>query len=313
MRLDCTGRTVTRTEATISCYKQRYHNLCLMAEREAGAGGEIEEVFAWFCRQDYRWAESTIRQYRATLLCALESSRVHPSVSERWERLAEKRPAPRVSGPKRTSARKRKSLSPEEFGRLVQYLRRTRRPDDTLIASFLGFGIVLFLRPSEYLQACTKGSILYVKNSKSTNGRGNGEYRARDLSQLGEALSGELERFLQNLRKAVESAGSWQVLHGRLAARLARACRTLNIKRVSFYTLRHVGMATAKLHLEAHEVAAAAGHASVATAASHYAKRRTGWRQLKVVCRPTPDSIARVRGDRKYSRPSGPAFGAALP
>ena len=312
MRWDCAGRIVTRTEATISCYKERYHNLCLMAEREAGTGGDIGAVIAWFRRQDCRWAASTIRQYRAALCCALKSTRMRPSMRDRLERLVAKGPAPRVSGPKRTSARKRKSLSPEEFSRLIQYLRRTRRPDDALIASFLGFGIVLFLRPSEYLQACIKGNILYVKNSKSTNGRGNGEYRARDLSQLGGVLIGKLNLFLQNLRNAVEASGNWRVLHGRLAARLARACRILNIKRVSLYTLRHVGMATAKLHLEPREVAAAAGHASVATATSHYAKRRTGWRKFQVVCRPTRDSVERVRGEVKYFRPSGPVRGAAL-
>ena len=283
-----------------------------MAEREAGAGGDIDAVIAWFYRQDYRWASSTIRQYRAALRCALELSRLHPSVRERLEELVAKGPAPRISGPKRTSAKKRKSLSPEEFSRLIQYLRRTRRPDDALIASFLGFGIVLFLRPSEYLQACIKGNILYVKNAKSTNGRGNGECRARDLAPLGEALIRKLDLFLRNLRKAVDAAGGWRVLHGRLAARLARVCRTLNIKRVSLYTLRHVGMATAKLHLEAREVAAAAGHASVATTTSHYAKRRTGWRGLKVVCRPAVDSIERVRGEVRYFRPSGPVWGAAL-
>lgn len=313
MRHDCIGRVVTRTEVTTACYRERYHNLCVMAEREAGAGRDINEVIAWFCRQDCRWAASTIRQYRAALRCALELTRLHPSVRERLERLMAKGPAPRVSGPKRTSARKRKSFSPQEFSRLIQYLRRTRRPDDALIAPFLGFGILLFLRPSEYLQACIEGNILYVKNAKSTNGRGNGEYRARDLAPLGEAPIGKLDLFLRNLRKAVDAAGGWRVLHGRLAARLARACRTLNIRRVSLYTLRHVGMATAKLHLGAREVAAAAGHASVATTTSHYAKRRTGWRRLKVVCRPTRDSVERVRGTVKYFRPSGPVFGAALP
>lgn len=144
MGLDCTSRAVTRTEATISCYRGRYHKLCLMAEREAGAGGDIDAVIAWFRRQDCRWAASTIRQYRAALRCALEFTRMHPSERDRLERLVEKEPMPRVSGPKRTSARKRKSLSPEEFSRLIQYLHRTRRPDDALIASFLGFGIALF-------------------------------------------------------------------------------------------------------------------------------------------------------------------------
>lgn len=162
------------------------------------------------------------------------------------------------------------------------------------------------------MQAWIQGHTLYVKNAKATNGRGNGAYRAHDLQMLDKGRIAELDLFLQKLRKAAESSGGWPVLLRRLAARLARVYRELNIRRVSLYTLRHVGMATAKLHLEAREVAAAAGHASVTTATSHYAKRRSGWRRLKVVCRPTRDSVARVRGAEKYFRPSGPVFGAAL-
>src|SRR5690606_24510420 len=95
---------------------------------------------------------------------------------------------------------------------------------------------------------------------------------------------------------------------GRLAARLARVCKTLGIPRVSFYTLRHVGMATAKSWMTPLEVAAAAGHGSVRTAMSHYAKRRSGWVGLKLAGKPTAASIARVRGRPKLFRPQQPAM-----
>lgn len=284
-----------------------------MAEREVGTGGEIENVIDWFLSRDGRWAASTVRQYRAALYCALASMGLQPSERGRLERLVAKGPAPRVGGPKKTSARKRKSLRPDEGVKLVKYLSDTKCPDDALLSYYISIGLALFLRPSEYLNAHVRGRLLYVKNAKATNGRANGEYRKLDLAKLGKDRLVTLARFLQSWRKAAESAGGWPVLHGRLSARLARVCRKLKIRRVSLYTIRHVGMATAKLHLEPHEVAAAAGHASVVTAITHYAKRRTGWRQLKCVCRPTLDSVAGVRGVTKFFRPSGVVWGAPIP
>ena len=97
--------------------------------------------------------------------------------------------------------------------------------------------------------------------------------------------------------------GSWKKLHDRLASRLARICKTLGIPRVSLYTLRHVGMATAKTWMAPVEVAAASGHASIRTATSHYAKCRTGWAGLRLVGKPSPRSIAQVRGTLKLFEP----------
>jgi integrase len=122
---------------------------------------------------------------------------------------------------------------------------------------------------------------------------------------MGKKAIAALVKFLERLRTAVQEAGAWKKLHNRLASRLARICKCLGIARVSLYTLRHVGMATAKSWMAPEEVAASAGHASVHTAMTHYAKRRTGWVGLRLAGRPSPASVARVRGAAQVFRPSG--------
>ena len=132
------------------------------------------------------------------------------------------------------------------------------------------------------------------------------KHRKRDIADMGAQGIASLELFLRRLNKASHAAGGWAKLHGRLASRLARVCKAVGIDRVSLYTLRHVGIASAKTWMEPHEVAAAAGHGSVHTATSHYAKRRTGWRGLRLAGKPLPESIANVRGTARYFQPQRP-------
>lgn len=303
MARDCTGRMATRTGSTIAAYQDRFDKLRLMAEREQRAGGDVEDVVTWFCRGHERWASSTVRQYRAAILHELETTRLLPALHTQLEERLRKGPDPKKSGPKRTSAKKRKSLSIEEFKRLERFLKSSGRTDDWLIRCFLGFGIALFLRPSEYRSAQVKGTTLIVHNAKASNGRANGRQRERDIAGLGVEGISALVKFLRRLREETDEAGSWKKVHDRLASRLARVCSHLGIARVSLYTLRHVGMATAKTWMAPVEVAAAAGHASVHTATSHYAKRRTGWIGLRLAGKPSAESVAKVRGTAKLFKP----------
>lgn len=303
MKRDCTGRIASRTRKTTADYRKRYRNLRLMAEREERAGGDIADVIGWFCSQNDRWSDSTVRQYKAAIRCELESAAMLTEVRAGLEARLGAGPKPMTSGPKRTSARKRKSLSVDELLKLDRHLKLSAGRDNWLLRCFLGFGVALFLRPVEFLSARVEGTTLIVENAKATNGRANGKHRKRDISAMGVHNIANLQLFLRRLRKAATAPGGWTKLHERLASRLARACEVVDIDRVSLYTLRHVGMASAKTWMEPHEVAAAAGHGSVRTATSHYAKRRTGWRGLRLAGRPLPESIANVRGIAKCFRP----------
>ena len=303
MMIDCTGRTVTRTDETLAAYQARAGKLLLMARREDAAIDGLGGLAVWFTAQHDRWAPATVRQYRAALVYALEtttSGAVDRNVLDGQLRAG---PTPKTKGPKRTSARKRKSLNREEFTRLEEFLKGSDQPDDMLVRGFIVFGAALFLRPVEYLEAGIEKTMLIVPNAKATNGRANGAQRERDLSEMEPKAVVALKAFLVRLRKALRDTGSWTKLRGRLAARLARVCKRLKIARVSFYTLRHVGMATAKSWMSPVEVAAAAGHAAIRTATSHYAKRRSGWVGLKLAGRPSAASVDRVHGQPKLFRP----------
>lgn len=301
MARDCTGRVVTRTKQTEGDYARRFLALQQAAMR-CGYGIGIEQQIAWFGQQHGCWAESTVRQYRAAIRYMLD--RDMPDGKER-EMLVErlnKGPLPKTDGPKQTSARKRKSLKQGEFLMLMRHLEGSHRPDDQLIRGLLAYGVALFLRPVEYLGAYVVGNMLFVPNAKATNGRANGETRERSLDNMAPKAKASLVKFLGHFAESVEASESWKKFHNRLSSRLARICAGLRIRRVSFYTLRHVGMATAKTWMTAQEVAAAAGHASVHTATSHYAKRRSGWHGLKLAGKPSVASMERVRGEVKVFR-----------
>jgi integrase len=292
---DCTGYSVTKTSETIAAYSDRAHALRVMAEREECAGTDILTVITWFNRQHERWAASTVRQYRAALRHELDNNHLPASTRELTERRLASGPRPKDGGPRRTSARKRKSLPEGQYRSLITKLRSTRRTDDELILCLLFFGAVLFLRPSEYAHAHVRETTLIVENAKATNGRANGVSRSRDIAPMGQKTIEVLEVFLNELQNAIIETGCPRKLHNRLAARLARVCSSLGIPRVSLYTMRHVGMAMAKSLFSPVEVAAASGHASVRTATSHYAKKRATWVKFRPAGRPTAESISAVR------------------
>lgn len=326
-RRDCTGKIVSRSSQTMADYTKRYHGLRARAEQKLGRQCNLADVAAWFCSltHDGEWEPSTIRKYAAAIWHRAEEEAGVCDLREVVADFLSRKPLPRTEGPKRTSAKKRKTLPKDEYNTLMAYLAKGHRKDDRLILGYLMFNIALFLRPIEYGSArieydgarpgdASPAVLLVVQNAKATNGRANGKVRKRDLSQCDPEFIRALELYLKTFQKALSAAESWKALQDRLASRLARVCEILDIDRVSFYTLRHVGMSTAKRSMTPIEVAAAAGHASVRTAMSHYAKRRTGWRLSRAFAgKPTPDSIARVRGEPRTFRPAAPGMGQGMP
>jgi hypothetical protein len=74
------------------------------------------------------------------------------------------------------------------------------------------------------------------------------------------------------------------------------------MRRIAFYTFRHLGIATPKRTMPAEEVAACAGHASVPTAGRYYAKSRHGWMKMRSAGPPSPASLALVRWPKSPSQ-----------
>lgn len=309
LRTDATRRTVTRTPATVIAYRQRYVGLCRLADVQIN---DLLGAVRWFAGGHNRWVKSTIRQYRAALLQVIEDSQpdLPIAAAEELSAILKLGPKPRQSGPPRTSAKKRKSVPKSEFGLLLRHLRnRGRHPDDRLAARLLNHNVRLFLRPSEWRTAILQGNILVVRNGKATNGRALGFHRRLDLTDYGPEGVNDLSKLLAVLQKQAQTAEGFRRLWGRLASRIARACKEIGIKRLAPYTTRHIGMANAKSWMSPEEVAATAGHKTTATASSHYAKRRTAWRSKPSgVARPLPEDVAKVIGSRKVSREANLEF-----
>jgi hypothetical protein len=147
-RTDATGRPVTRTPQTIAAYRKRYLSLCRLAGRHPK---DLAAVVGWFGGEHERWVPSTVKQYRAALIQAIEDAA--PAGAEELLAGLKPGPLPRKSGAPKTSARKRKSIPEAEFTLLINALRAGNHPDDRLAARLINHNVRLFLRPSEWRTA----------------------------------------------------------------------------------------------------------------------------------------------------------------
>ena len=299
-RQDVTGLTVDRTPGTDRSYRARYPSLCRCAGVHPGC---LEDVIDWFVGKHDHWSKATIRQYRAALSLAIEDAESELEGGEDLLARLKQGPRPRKSGPRRTSALKRRTIPEHLFARLIGRLMDGRHPDDRLAARLLNHNVILFMRPGEWLRATIQNNILIIRNGKATNGRALGSHRRLDLRDYGASELSDLFDLLATLKARAKDAESFRRLWAKLASRIARACKQIRIKRVAPYSTRHVGMATAKTWMSPEEVAASAGHKTTATATAHYARRRTGWRnKLSGVAYPMPEEVARVIRSPKANR-----------
>lgn len=290
--------------------------------QSAAAAIRTDEVVQWFLSQNGVWEAATIRVYKAALAYFLEvGCRKRPD--DRKSRVAldeleqTKGPAPREGGSPRTSARKRKAMTPEEVGAIVKCLATASHRHAPLASGLLRYGVEFGLRPCEWQGAHIEDAFLVVINAKRTNGRGNGETRRFDLATWTEATIAELQTFLDALAAALTSepwAKIYRAARGQLAVACDRAAATVPSLRgrpIAFYTGRHVAGARAKRAMPPAEVAAFLGHATDRTAQTHYARPRSvrSWGPLATT--PDPAQVATVRQTYRErnvgaNRPSSP-------
>lgn len=294
---------VTRTAKTEEAYRQRLASLIAMAARETFAEPSLPATALWFVSQHERWRRATVAQYRASLQFgageALHAGGVSARMAEQLTAVLANGPRHKVGGVKLTSSRKRKTLPDADIDALIASIRLGTHRLDRLLRAYIAFSIIFFPRPSEWATARIEGSYLLFENAKNTNGRSHGRERSLSISGLDLPSQGLLAQFLRDMTAHATSEGSHAKLMTLLAARLARHSKQAGITRVAPYTLRHLGMATAKRFLQIEEVAAAAGHGSSRTASEHYAKRRYGRISPTFVPRPAAEDVARVRRTAK--------------
>jgi integrase len=284
-------------------YRTEYRQLIERSNPDTDAGdfSRLSNVILWFSRQDGVWSAATIRKYRASLRLAIEDwATAAPDADEIrvWRLqsdLDHATPAPRdKKSPPQTSAKKRLKFTQSEHEVVATYLASTKSSTSHRLVGLLAFGVRFGLRPHEWLYAYCRDNVLVVRCAKRTNGRGVADTRLIDLSDMGAARRRELSRFIHSFQNAAAREAVWQRFYERLSKSLARACEKLDVPKICLYSLRHQAIATAKRYMTRAEVAALAGHATVATAARHYARRSGGWR-VDPRIRPSPSTVARVK------------------
>ncbi|WIV52058.1 hypothetical protein QQG91_06355 [Marivivens sp. LCG002] len=202
---------------------------------------------------------------------------------------------------KRTSARKARYVTPEDFeklhkdiGRSLKNLNRERLYH--LMTATLHTGLRPCEWPSARLLRSPENAALFLKvsNAKATNDRANGTSRTINLTRLPNKVI-EAIAFTVGWASPLKDhdpdlAAGYPKTLKRIRAMLARSCQRVFPKRKSLiclYTLRHQFIANMKqtLHeraeagfdVDLRTIAALAGHCSTATAERHYARRSGAW------------------------------------
>ena len=217
------------------------------------------------------------------------------------------RPRPRPDdAERRTSARKRKNVTKMELYLVCTFLLQRGKADDKLLVLLLVHGVFLGLRPSEYSDADLQNSLLVMHTRKATNGRGLGEFRELDLSDISSGELASIHRLITDF--AAASRDELARLLDMLGARLRRACLRVGIEPIALYTTRHQAIANMKsAGRSAVEIAAAVGHSSPRKAGRSYARRSSGWKQAPTA-RATQDMIAKAEQKLSIIKPAAPKF-----
>lgn len=177
----------------------------------------------------------------------------------------------------RTSARKAKSISARDLKRLFNAIKAKALAQDSIDLALVGLLTVSFavlgVRPVELTTLERAGSYMRVQNAK--RGRSATRYRIFDISKVPETWSAGI-MLASELYGTYQNVEDFYRTHRRLSQLLARISEEVLGRRICFYSLRHVAMATWKrAGIDAALIALLAGHICLRTA-RHYAPASSG-------------------------------------
>jgi integrase len=312
MRPDHTGAIPTASSATIEQYTKVVQSLRRQCARDLGVKVSTlrpAPFIDWFVRQHGRWSDNTIRVYRRAVETYLHAMcpRQVLSPDELCQLLTMVYPGPRAcqSANEGTATTKAYVTTEDEVQTVGQAAHLATDTDARIIELLCKLAPDLALRPGEWAAARIHDDLFIVPNSKHSNGRANGPYRAIFIDTMPLPDRHELSELCRLLSDAVKSAGKWKKVNQRLASRLARICEANNLRRLCLYAFRGTACARYKdAGLTPVEIAALMGHAVDTTSYTHYPRARqvrSCWRR-KIVYRPHPRCVATVR--KAYRDPS---------
>ena len=204
-------------------------------------------------------------------------------------------PAPMASLQPGTASVKADVTTEEEI-EIVRGAAQLAGDRDTQIIELLcQFNPELPLRPGEWHRAKICRGLFFVPNSKHSNKRANGPFRAIRIDTMPPPDRERLSELCRLLSDAVKEAGNWRRVNQRLGSRLARLCKDNNIRRLCLYAFRGTACARYKdAGFSPAEIAALMGQAVDTTSFYNYPQARQvrgKWRK-KVTFRPDQHYVA---------------------
>ena len=187
---------------------------------------------------------------------------------------------------KRTSAGRRRHIRPEVVSSLAAAASRRTGATMQNLSEMLEYGVMVGLRPCEFIGAKLDGRELTVRCAKFSEENQRGLAPQRPLILLDAFDEADLERLgglFARLAVELEAAKGDREL---LVRRYAEAFHRIRVEvpaagRTSLYTARHQFRANmVRAGFSAAEIAAAMGHASAQTNSAHYGRGNKGWRPV---------------------------------
>ncbi len=279
---------------TAESYRARFAQLQARYLRQAGVW-DWDGFIEWLIHLLSTMRPATRRQYRAAVVFALREQRMRA-----MEQLVARLRTPvQLSArlPRRTSARKAKSMSKQDWVVLSAKLSQSPGRWHLLAERWLFWGMCTGLRPAEWQGASLAidashgyGFALHVANAKHSQGRAHGIERILHL-RLDRDEIWALEQFMRLVQAAYPQAYAGC---RRAVSSTARSLWPKRELRPSLYTARHQFCADLKASgLLPPDIAALMGHASADTHQTHYGKRRCG-RPEGIVVEPDECDVGRV-------------------
>lgn len=190
----------------------------------------------------------------------------------------------------------RKSLRVQELRAVIQYFRGKTDRFSLWIAGYLIVASRLGWRPGEMVALRREGNYLRAQAEKHTNGRGLGDACEVDISAYPKWLVDRLDQWISDISVwEAEYGGLWN-LRTVMNGRLATACKSLDMARISTYTLRHFAISCMKASgFSKSEIAVIVNHASNRTATERYGKGRGGIKRAKKMLRFNEERLLLVR------------------
>lgn len=250
----------------------------------------------WFKDNSENWSKATFRLYKNALINYINYFGTDDMIDIIKNIQRKKNLNPNK---KKTSQKKKKSISQTDFINILQELKYRRSVYSDVLANWLYVGIITGLRPIEWhsskIVRNENGIFLIVENAKYSYNRSNGKIRTINLTDLEYNDVVRIEQQV-NLLSDIEEEEFKKIyeqtsfLLYKITKKIFKGKKT----HPTLYSARHQFSANAKgTNLSKKEVAALMGHAVDKTATVHYGKKR--FYQTNVLIKPIEREVSTVK------------------